>query len=57
MTNNTVHLKKTFICVLKNMKVISDDMDCDDYMENDIIINTLIDNNIIDSDIVDGHNE
>ena len=57
VTNNTVHSKKTFIRVLKNMQVISDDLDSDDYMDNDIIINTLIDNDIIDSDIVDGHDE
>ena len=57
ITNNTVHSKKTFIRVLKNMQVISDDLDSDDYMEDDIIINTLIDNDIIDSDIVDGHDE
>ena len=57
VANNTVHSKKTFIRVLKNMQVISEDMDSDDYMDNDVIINTLLENDIIDSDIVDGHDE
>ena len=57
VSNNTVHSKKTFIRVLKNMNVISDEMDSDEYMDNDIIINTLVENDIVESEIVDGHDE
>ena len=57
VSNNTVNSKKTFIRVLKNMEVLADKMDSDDYMDNNIIINTLLENDIVDSDIVDGHDE